>query len=375
MSDYEELDFGFDNDASASSFGWNFQVNAGIFLFLHYIKEAKSIKIESKKEDIEIVLKEQNRIYAQAKSAQEECSLGSAKKKYKDAIISLAKVSIQNEDVLVYISNLREPIKGGDKFFDNKVVAYGECLKSIQNEIRKMIQEIINMLERKLQNKTAKDVQKKKCRIMLERVKNIDVNKLYFCSIYPYYGQENNRYSVIKDKIIETFSNDIDIGTENARGISKKLLQHWQLGFEHNSTVKDNGIEKSISKEEFIWPVVVFLSEEESINIDDCLTFVVDSSIKKEASYYTESSVSVYHERFAFVNMVLRDYEEYKKGRLGTSVIDVEKMYIRNQYLKFIEEFSDIEDESVKEYVLKSAIYKIIMKNKLIQKVSKEVNL
>lgn len=33
MDDEMELDFSFDNDASASSFGWNFQVNAGIFLF------------------------------------------------------------------------------------------------------------------------------------------------------------------------------------------------------------------------------------------------------------------------------------------------------------------------------------------------------
>jgi hypothetical protein len=36
----------FDNDASASSFGWNFQVNAGIFLFLHYIKEATLLKTD-----------------------------------------------------------------------------------------------------------------------------------------------------------------------------------------------------------------------------------------------------------------------------------------------------------------------------------------
>ena len=28
MDDEMELDFSFDNDASASSFGWNFQVNA-----------------------------------------------------------------------------------------------------------------------------------------------------------------------------------------------------------------------------------------------------------------------------------------------------------------------------------------------------------
>ena len=57
MSDYMNEDIiDFDNDASASSFGWNFQANAGIFLFLHYIKDAKELKIESKLQDIEITL-------------------------------------------------------------------------------------------------------------------------------------------------------------------------------------------------------------------------------------------------------------------------------------------------------------------------------
>ena len=82
MDDEIELDFSFDNDASASSFGWNFQVNAGIFLFLHYIKEAKAIKVESKYEDIEITLKDCKKVFAQAKSSQDECSVGSAKGKF-----------------------------------------------------------------------------------------------------------------------------------------------------------------------------------------------------------------------------------------------------------------------------------------------------
>lgn len=59
MADFVNEDIiDFDNDASASSFGWNFQANAGIFLFLHYIDEANSLKIESKLQDIEIVLKD-----------------------------------------------------------------------------------------------------------------------------------------------------------------------------------------------------------------------------------------------------------------------------------------------------------------------------
>ena len=53
----------FDNDASASSFGWNFQVNAGIFLFLKYMPEVTDIKIESKAQDIEITLIDEGKVF------------------------------------------------------------------------------------------------------------------------------------------------------------------------------------------------------------------------------------------------------------------------------------------------------------------------
>ena len=94
MDDYLNEDYcEFVNDASASSFGWNFQSNAGIFLFLKYIKEAESIKIESKLQDIEINLSDGGKILAQAKSSQDYTVATDKKEKFKDAIISLAKFS------------------------------------------------------------------------------------------------------------------------------------------------------------------------------------------------------------------------------------------------------------------------------------------
>lgn len=55
MTDYLNEEYcDFCNDASASSFGWNFQANAGSFLFLKFVQNAKDIKIESKQQDIEI---------------------------------------------------------------------------------------------------------------------------------------------------------------------------------------------------------------------------------------------------------------------------------------------------------------------------------
>ena len=205
-------------------------------------------------------------------------------------------------------------------------------------------------------------------------MKKLSLDKLCICSIYPYYGIEKNRYSEIKTKIIEVLVNDIHIGTDDAIGIAQKLLEHWQLELEHNSTIKDNTLKKNITKEEFIWPIAVYLSEIDGVDIDDCLTYVADNSIKKEAYAYMQSPVNIYHERFPFVNSVLRDYEEYKRNAIRNLSEPIEKSYIKNMYKKFVTEFENIEDEQVKEYVLKTNIYKIIMNNRRIEKISKEVN-
>lgn len=74
-----------DNDSSASEFGWDFQENAGIFLFLHYIKEAQSVAIESKNQDIEIKFQDKT-IYAQAKALQDSTQTGTENTKLRDAM-------------------------------------------------------------------------------------------------------------------------------------------------------------------------------------------------------------------------------------------------------------------------------------------------
>lgn len=107
MDDYLNSDiYDFDNDASASSFGWDFQVNAGIFLFLKYISNAEDIKIESKCQDVEITLTDQRKVFAQAKSAQDYTSIKNPKEKFKDAIISLSKNPWEN-NILIYIQHSR----------------------------------------------------------------------------------------------------------------------------------------------------------------------------------------------------------------------------------------------------------------------------
>ena len=58
-----------ERNATPSSFGWDFQINAAIVLMLENIKAIKSVRVEGKKEDIELLLENNENIYAQAKNA------------------------------------------------------------------------------------------------------------------------------------------------------------------------------------------------------------------------------------------------------------------------------------------------------------------
>ena len=55
-------------NASFSEFGWEFQTNAAIVLFIRNIEDASSVRVEGAHEDIEITLYDGTVIYAQAKA-------------------------------------------------------------------------------------------------------------------------------------------------------------------------------------------------------------------------------------------------------------------------------------------------------------------
>lgn len=156
MSEYLNEEFcDFNNDASATSFGWNFQVNAGIYLFLYYIQDATDIKIESKLQDIEITLNDNSKVFAQAKSAQDYTAISDQKEKFKDAIISLSRNNYKGNKLL-YISNIPDTFKSFDGFANNRVISYNDCLEGIRKEIDKTILQLKKVLLEKLQHKQMK---------------------------------------------------------------------------------------------------------------------------------------------------------------------------------------------------------------------------
>ena len=56
------------SNASASIFGWHFQINVAIYFFIKYIADVESIRVEGETEDIELFLKSGEKVYIQSKA-------------------------------------------------------------------------------------------------------------------------------------------------------------------------------------------------------------------------------------------------------------------------------------------------------------------
>lgn len=359
MGDYLNEDYcEFVNDASASSFGWNFQSNAGIFLFLKYIKDADSIKIESKLQDIEINMSDGGKILAQAKSSQDYTVATDKKEKFKDALISLAKFS-EYGDQLIYISNIPDTLDSAKNCFDNKIIPYSSCLQGIRNEIDQLFESIYNSIRSKMAKE--KDAKKaSKTEHILKLVEGFDKTKLYISVITPFWGDDNNRYSEISNAILSFLVNDLTLSNDDAIAIKQRLLEHWQIKFQHNSSQPDKNEIKKISKKEFAWPVAVYLSKDGVPDIEECLSFVPDQALTEEVNRLLSDPAMVYHERFEFSNRVIQDFISFQKKQ-PASTKDVEKLFIKNHGNDYCAEFQLDSDTEKAEFITKAVVFKILL--------------
>lgn len=377
MSDYINDDIiDFDNDASASSFGWNFQANAGIFLFLHFIKEAKDLKIESKLQDIEITLTDKNKILAQAKSSQDPSADKGKKAKFKDALISIAKTSKQEPNAqFIYISNESDTFSSGDKAFDNRIRSYNECLESIRKEIDETFEATIHSLSTKIEKaqKCSEDKKAKQLTEIKQLIENFNKDNLSVSCITQFWGKEENRYASIVDKINEFLTITLNYDLITAKKISNRLFEHWSFECGFNSTEKDE--HKEMTKESFLWPISVFLLKDIHRDITDCLEFTCDSSLEEEVDAIFEDSKMLYHERFEFSNRIIQDYYDFKQN-LVSKIKEPEKEFIKKNWKKYEDEFAQENfDEEELEYVTKSFIYRILMNSRNLHNICSKVGI
>ncbi len=376
MGDIKREDyFGIDNDASASSFGWNFQYNAAIYLAINYSVDLERIKVESSLQDIDITLKNNNKVLAQAKSTTDYTKYGKDKQRVYDAFLSLAIAQKKRKDAtLIYITNIPDFFDQEYGLFNNKVVPYCDLPSAIITQIDDIFETIKSHIQKTI-NSASDD--KKRDKFLFEKkcLDEFDKTKMAFCVIAPFHGDNlKNRYSVILGAISDFLSQQLKLGDSAVSRIKNQLLDYLQCRFEHNSTIKDDGsYENAISRKEFIWPVVALVTDytnDISEKISSLCSFAVDQSFLERFEEAKNRIDVLRYERFEFANKVLYEYYLFKKAASKTD--NIEESFIRTKFADFLEEFNQYGfDEQTIEFVTKWFLYLTLSKNNTIYEITR----
>lgn len=349
----------YSNDASASSFGYLFQANAGLFLFMDYANAAKEIKIEGSTQDIDITLKDDSHVYAQAKSAIDYSKPTNTAKveKYYDAMISLMKTYGKDRDgSYIYVSNLYDTFNQERGSFENNLAFYYDCPEIVREDIDVKINNLYERLYRKCD---LEEDEKEKCKFLpiLSAIKAFPRERLGLLTINYYGDDPERRNKHIKKRVLKFLIEELKMKEQEAYKIDDRLLEHWQNTLMFNSTTK----KCTIKVADFVWPTVVFqLDVSRSIDVDQCCTFTPNTMLKNKAEEIIfKNEKLVAKENFSFSNKVISDFLEWKNEKVGTE--NLEEKFIKengNNYAYLFK--TSLTDEKEEEYLTKCMLARIL---------------
>ena len=230
-------------NASASAFGWQFQINMAIYLMIKYFGKFKEMKVEGEKEDIEISLNNNKKIYAQAKSKQDtnDADTSSYPTKLKKALESLSDVNDNDSEFLIYISNLEpNPLNSGTNEF-----------------------ELVSFLKYNELSLTSKE----KIDIQLKQLgKNINKAKLIIAKV-PYFSEDKDtrqKFIIAKiDDFLTFISSDL-------LAYKNRFLEMLESETFHNSTL--NNMKLKIKREDVLWRLLILkLGDSNTLKYDETM--------------------------------------------------------------------------------------------------------
>lgn len=267
--------------ASATIFGFQFQINAAIYLMLKYFSDFDQIKIEGSQEDIELFLHDNKKIYAQAKSKEFPTKDNKGhSEKLKDALRTLSNVDDRGNYNLMYISNLEEnPLNSGTKEFDGISFLKYDELKEVS--------------KKKIDNQISNENY------------NIDTSRMIIAKI-PFYGDDwEQRHREISKKMSEFVSNV----SPSLSSFANRIITIWEEEFLHNASVKSPKI--TINKENVVWGLVVC-----KLQLDDVKKFDEKLEIEEtdflEAIDEYEKIIDIKSSTFLDYNKIISLYSQYK---------------------------------------------------------------
>ena len=332
------------SQATASAFGWDFQSNAAIVLMLKNISIASSVKVEGEHEDIEIVLDNKQKIFAQAKAVERPYDdFSHVIEKLKAGLRTLnAAASQPNVCNLIYITNSPNPF--------NSSIASGAFIgggltslsyDELPSDCKQQVDDICQL-------------------------ESYDFDRSHLTVfVLHFYGADDNlenRYKIIKEKVNEILG-EFGVGD---RGWGSQMLEIWQREFQVNTTQRT----ARITKGQMIWPIIVMICKvgREDIMLDD-----YDEGDIDEILCRYESIINNNAERYEFMSKVMSAYNAFEPAL--SSKKRTEK-FVNEQWATFRSDFDmPSTDGDIVEKVIRLTIHNIIRRRHSIQSIKNRVNL
>lgn len=330
------------SNASPEVFGFDFQVNATIFLLLNDIKNVKSVRMEGSSEDIELTLNDGKQIMAQAKAVVHgSYDFSNVRRNLKNAIKTLSSSDKKLVEHLILITNSKNPIKENtsSSFFYGPPVTI--CYNDLSIEAKKVIDNIITRL-------------------------NVTFNTDKFQIVYFMFETDDmeTRYAIIEEKV-KDFINQLGLGSILS---AKEIMQVWQNNIFRNGSQTDTTIK--LSKKDIIWPVIV-LTLGKLLPLEYIEEY--DQGFINEITEQYSYLLDVITERYDLITKILYDYN---LSNDALSMRDRTRKFIEDNWKDYISFFSlESLEKDMQEAVAKVVLAKVIQQRFFIEKIRKGVSL
>lgn len=339
-------------NASATMFGFEFQVYAGIYLMLSEIANMDRIKIEGQDEDIEVVLTNGRTIYAQAKAFEKpfDADTSLKRKKLRNAIESLSDVDKNDTEYYLYITNLagHNPFANDSPEF-NLSTQYTFSYDELPDECQKLVDDILDKTDRRL-----------------------DVSRLRISAINFYGKEKATRRNVVNSKL-EAILEAKQLN--NLVRSSNQILDQW-----YATLFASGGNKKSVITKEDIAYDLVFFSvrqlESDAERMADKLD-IAEAEVSDALQRYEEiinSEVS----HFLNYNKVLQLYNEYvlqsdqpETSKTVTNFIKEKAEVVYEEI--FSKDLASVMDKDTAVVCAQITAYRILMKRKEINRIKKGI--
>lgn len=352
-------------DATASAFGWHFQIFVAVCLSIINIKRLDNVIIEGSTEDIELYYSDSNPAYIQVKAMQGNPTDISDTTKATAAfntLINTTNVVKEKYSQLMYVANFRNifsmSIDDLNSFWKPTVAyPYISDYNNLSADATAFLDERIIAAKSSLEKKG-----------YTSSSESFILNKLSVATfLFNSSTDSNHQYEMLENIISDFFDS---INYKYRRRDIQKVLNMLTKEYLHLAGVKSNDASKDITKKEITWKIIFSLID---YILPDDFNKDIPLSIKMDIETYEDDFFIEQSSKIEIINHVLSAYQVYVTQN-NLSKNDW-KNFLSSEWENFIDIFPDDSNPILQEYSVKSIIFMILINETIIYKIKRGTNL